>query len=149
MREALGNAFIMNIVIAIVVIIIGVVVSSLAYTKAYKVKNMIISTIESHNTFDASTRAEIDSTLSSMGYKINKNGVQSCNLSEDDGAASTCKSLTTTGSYRYCVYECTTTKGVYYRANSYMYFDLPVIGRMLEFPVHGESKTFYRFDKLN
>lgn len=145
MREALGNAFIMNIVITIVVIIIGVVVSSLAYTKAYKVKNMIISTIESHNGFDADARSEIDSTLLTMGYKVNKNGVQTCKLGSNDesGASNTCEALTTSGSYRYCVYKCSTTKGTYYRATSYMYFDLPIIGGMLEFPVYGETKTFY------
>lgn len=141
MREALGNAFIMNISIAIVVILIGVVVSSLAYTKAYKVKNMIVSTIESHNGNIKSAREEIDNNLQNMGYRLTKNGIQSCGDAE--GRGSKCTSLTSSGNYRYCIYKCETSKGTYYRATSYMYFDLPVIGDNFEFPVSGETKTFY------
>ena len=144
MREALGNAFIMDIAIAIVIIIIGVVVSSFAYTKAFKVKNMIISTIEAHNGNIQTARDEIDANLSTMGYRINQNGInKGCNDDVDEKRHGKCTSLTTTGNYRYCIYKCTTSKGTYYRATSYMYFDLPVIGNNLEFPVYGETKIFY------
>lgn len=138
MREALGNTFIINIVITIVVILIAVVISSLSYTKAFKVKNMIVSTIESNNGFTEAARKEIDANLKTMGYRINKNGIQTCDMSDMGD-----KSLTNSNSYRYCVIEKTTSKGYYYRVTSYMYFDLPVIGNKMEFPVHGETKTFY------
>lgn len=140
MRQALGNAFIMNIVITIVIVIILMVISSLSYTKAFKVKNMIISTIEEENGFNNNAKNKIDANLAKMGYRINKNGIQTCN---EDELPSSCTPINNSASYRYCVYECKTSKGNYYRATSYMYFDIPVIGDKMEFPVHGETKTFY------
>lgn len=141
MREALGNTFIMNIVITIVVIIIAVVISSLSYTKAFKVKNMIVSTIESNNGFNDAARKEIDANLKTMGYRVNRNGIQSCEM--DNMSGYDYKVLTNSNSYRYCVVQIKTSKGYYYRVASYMYFDIPIIGDKMEFPVHGETKTFY------
>lgn len=141
MREALGNTFIMNIVITIVIIIIAVVISSLSYTKAFKVKNMIVSTIESNNGYNEKAKQEIDANLKEMGYRVNKNGIQTCDMDNMDEHNS--KVLTESNSYRYCVVQVTTSKGYYYRVASYMYFDIPVIGDKMEFPVHGETKTFY------
>lgn len=143
MRQALGNAFIMNIVIAIVIVIILMVISSLSYSKAFKVKNMIISTIEENDGFNNKAESQIDANLAKMGYRINKNGIQNC------PAENRCTPMNTSASYRYCVYECKTSKGNYYRATSYMYFDIPIIGDKLEFPVHGETKTFYGAGAFN
>lgn len=142
MREALGNAFVMNIVITIVVILIGVVVSSLSYTKAYKVKNMIIGTIEEHNGWTLEAQSEVDQNLASIGYRLNRNGVQTCTVDEVTGD----KAQVVSSNYRVCVVPYQNAKGTYYRVTSYMYFDLPVIGDMFEFPVHGETKTFYNMD---
>lgn len=154
MRQALGNAFIMNIVITIVIVIILMVISSLSYTKAYKVKNMIISTIEENNGFTNKAREQIDANLDKMGYRINKNGIQNCTDAQDSQTESSsalynCRPVNNYASYRYCIYECKTSKGNYYRATSYMYFDIPVIGDKLEFPVHGETKTFYGAGAFN
>lgn len=146
MRQALGNAFIMNVVITIVIVIILMVISSLSYTKAFKVKNMIVSTIEENNGFNNNAESQIDANLAKMGYRINKNGIQNCNDSELPRG---CSAINNSASYRYCIYECKTSKGNYYRATSYMYFDIPVIGDKLEFPVHGETKTFYGAGAFN
>ena len=142
MREALGNTFIVNVVLTIVIVIIAVVISSLSYTKAYKVKNMIINAIEENNGFTNDAKSEIEANLKTMGYRINRNGIQSCVIDNNSGETS----LTDSNSYRYCVVQRNTTKGIYYRVTSYMYFDFPIIGDRLEFPVYGETKLFYRID---
>lgn len=146
MRQALGNAFIMNIVIAIVIVIILMVISSLSYTKAFKVKNMIISSIEENNGFNNKAVEEIDANLAKMGYRINKNGIQSCDTSD---LPNKCTAVNNSASYRYCIYQCETSKGNYYRVTSYMYFDIPIIGNKMEFPVYGETKTFYGAGAFN
>lgn len=148
MREALGNAFIMNIVIVIVIILIGVVVSSLAYTKAYKVKNMIISAIDEHDGWNEKTREEVDQNLRAIGYKLNRNGVQTCKDLTGNDPINRCRLSALGSDYHYCVYTCDTNKGSYYRVTSYMYFDLPIVSGILEFPVSGESKTFYNMNSL-
>lgn len=140
MRQALGNAFIMNIVIVIVIVIILMVISSLSYTKAFKVKNMIVSAIEENNGFNNKAIEQIDANLAKMGYRINKNGIQTCDQSD---LPEKCTPKNNSSSYRYCVYSCETSKGSYYRVTSYMYFDIPIIGDKMEFPVYGETKTFF------
>lgn len=146
MRQALGNAFIMNIVIVMVIVIILMVISSLSYTKAFKVKNMIVSAIEENNGFNNKAQEQIDANLAKMGYRINKNGIQTCDTSV---LPEKCRAQNNAASYRYCVYECETSKGNYYRVTSYMYFDLPIIGDKMEFPVYGETKTFYGAGAFN
>lgn len=146
MRQALGNAFIMNVVIVMVIVIILMVISSLSYTKAFKVKNMIVSAIEENNGFNNKAQEQIDANLAKMGYRINKNGIQTCDQSD---LPSNCTPKNNSASYRYCVYSCSTSKGDYYRVTSYMYFDLPIIGDKMEFPVYGETKTFYGAGAFN
>lgn len=139
MRQALGNTFVLNVVIVIVIIMMALIIGSLSYTKAFKVKNLIISTIEEHEKFDDVARSSIESSLAEMGYRINRNGVQRCKVD----ATSDETALTNSSSYRYCVVQRKTAKGVYYRVTSYMYFDFPIIGEKLEFPVYGETRMFY------
>lgn len=145
MRQALGNAFITNIVITFVVILIAVVISSLSYSKAFKVKNMIIETIEENGGFNNNTRTQIDENLSSVGYRINRNSVQNCEVGDRTQETA----LNTSNNYRYCVVEKRTIRGIQYRVTAYMYFDLPVIGNNMEFPIHGETRIFYDRDSFN
>lgn len=141
MREAIGSSLLYNIVITIVIVMIAVLVSSLAYSKAFKVKNRIINMIESNRGYDSNLK--IDEELSRMGYKTSN--TSSCK--DIDGV----KPKTTGTSHDYCVYEfktCDTEEessscNSYYKVITYMYFDIPIIGEMLKFPVSGETKVIY------
>lgn len=142
MREAIGSSLLYNIVITIVIVMIAVLISSLAYSKAFKVKNRIINMIESNRGYNSDLN--IDSELTSMGYKTKTSNTSSC--VEKDGAE-----LKTSGvSHDYCVYEYKTcesenggTCNSYYKVITYMYFDIPIIGKLLKFPVSGETKVIY------
>ena len=85
MNQAVGNTAIVNVVVVFVIIISGLFVGSLSYSKAYKVKNIIINAIEEHEGFDEETKAEIEETLTEMGYRINRNGQQKCPNPTVDG----------------------------------------------------------------
>ncbi len=134
MKEAIANAYIVNIVIVFVIIFIFFFASSLTYTKAFKVKNRIIDIIEKYEVYNKDAIDEIASSLSEMGYRINTshNGCPKRNGKESIS--------TTNNTYRYCVYEYDTPKGKYYSVSAFMYFDFPIIGQSLELPVHGETK---------
>lgn len=134
MKEALGNTFIVNIVILFVVVFMFLFVGSMSYTKAYKIKNKIINFIEDSGTYDATTIDNINTTLKQMGYRV-VSGVPKCN---DRGGT-----LLTTdaNNYRYCIVEFESSKGIYYGVTTYMYFDFPIINSLLEFPVYGETKV--------
>lgn len=135
MREAIGSSLLFNLVITFVIVMIAFLISSLAYSKAFKVKNRIINIIEKNEGFDNSLSSEINNELSNMGYRVSKNH----NCKKIDNI----ELVSTGNSYEYCIYEKKTTNGSYYKVVTYMYFDIPIIGSLLHFPVSGETKVFY------
>ncbi len=99
MHSAIGNSILFYIVIFILIIVMFFVVGSISYSKAYKVKNRIIQSIESAGNYE-SVKDELTEDLKRYGYqtsltekckKITVNGVQYENLNDT--------------SYRYCVYK--------------------------------------------
>lgn len=144
MKEAIGNAFIFGLVITFIGIFILFFATSTSYTKAFKVKNKIIEIIEKHSDILSSepvkegrlsndVEAEINTVLSDIGYKIavNKNN---CPVRNGKDA------IVPQSNYDYCIYEYSTVKGKYYGVATYMYYQIPVIGIELKFPVYGETK---------
>lgn len=156
MKESLSNAFILNLVIVFLAIFIILFAGSTAYTKAFKVKNRIISIIEKNeatvvtkgiNTSDVIS--EIESSLADAGYTIVMNNDTKCSTAMNARYADQNKNynVVNTGSntYRYCIAEFydeeSAMQGKYYAVITYMYFEIPLIGAKLEFPVYGETKT--------
>lgn len=141
MKESIANAYIFNIVIVFVVIFIFFFAGSLTYSKAFKVKNRIIDIIEKYEKYDKDVVVpEISDTLTNMGYRIDKSGKtpdQYCPSRNGQNAISFGNNY----GHKYCVYKYQTSKGIYYGVAAYMYFDIPIIGQSLEFPVYGETKV--------
>ncbi len=145
MREAIGSSFVLNFIITFIIIFILIFVGTLTYTKAYKVKNKIVDTIEYYdgkvtngNRLNSDVQTEIDKKLKTIGYRIdNKNS----NCSPDGRIRGTAISKNNSG-YRYCIYKNTTDRGDYYEVIAYAYLEIPIIGAKLEFPVYGETKIF-------
>jgi hypothetical protein len=144
-REAIGNSFVLNFIITFIILFILVFVGMSTFTKAFKVKNKIVDTlenydgkIESSNRLNSDVQNEINEKLGSIGYRIDKTG--EC---KTDGRFSDGQLLSKDSNYRYCVYKFTTSKGNYYGVAAYAYLEIPIIGAKLEFPVYGETKIFY------
>ena len=156
MREAIGSSLLLNIVIVIIGIISAFLISSIAYSKAFKAKSRIISVIEEYgdncnfNDYTNECKNKIESVLSDMGY--------SSNISYDCHDLDDHEHLVYDGSdgHRYCVNRYTlcdyssVTNGCkddsnvsyYYKVYTFMHFDIPLIGQFLEFKVSGETKLF-------
>lgn len=134
MREALGNTFIVNIVILFIVIFVFLFVGSISYTKAFKIKNKIVNYIEDSGSFDKKTQERIAEMLKGTGYRVVA-GNPKCN---SRGGEVLTKEA---GNYRYCVVKFENEKGTYYGVTTYLYFDFPIINSLLEFPVYGETKV--------
>ena len=142
MREAIGSSLLFNLIITFVIIMIAFLIGSLAYSKAFKVKNRIINIIEKNEgNVDVTL---INQKLSEMGYKVDPN--KKCSDTYINGGQLVSGSNNT---YRYCIYKYTTLKDPdtgetndYYKVITYMYFDIPVVG-MIQIPVEGETKVFY------
>lgn len=148
MKEAIGNAFILNLVIIFVFIFIMFFAGSLSYTKAFKVKNRIISILEKYEEVTTGTnlksdiKSEIDSTLKNLGYAVSTN--QSCEEDMAKRFKNSYQNYTTvntgTSTYRYCIAEFSSSRGKYYAVVAYMYFEVPLLRTKLEFPIYGETK---------
>ena len=70
MQEATGQTGLMNIMLAIIGIIIVLLAGSIAYSKAFRVKNKIIDIVEKYEVYDDNSRREIESALTNIGYRV-------------------------------------------------------------------------------
>ena len=142
MKAATGNAMLMNIIIVFLVIVMALLVTSISYTKAFRIKNRIVDIIEYYDGDfdDVGTKAnitnEINNSLSSVGYRLS--GSKKCKEIDNK------KAIQLDSNYQVCIYEYdNSTRGKYYKVIAYMYFDVPVVGSILNIPVSGETKVFY------
>ena len=152
----MGSSLLLNIVIVIIGVVSAFLISSIAYSKAFKVKNRIVSVIEKYNgdcnfDNDADTcYSEINSELQDMGY--------SSNISHGCSDEDTLVYGKNNVRYHFCVNKYTlcdeyktdgktckddSNETYYYKVTTFMHFDIPLIGQVLEFPVSGETKNFY------
>lgn len=130
MREAMGNSLLMNLVIIFVSIVILFFVGILSYSKAYRVKNRIIEVIENHGNYSSSSIDEISTDLKSVGYRTTNN--KKCGSGN----------LNST-SYNYCVYKVddkSSGDSYYFKVVTYVHFEFPIIGGLINIPVKGETK---------
>lgn len=157
MKESINNALILNLVITFLFIFAMLFAGSTAYTKAFKVKNRIISIIEKREqtvltggfkSGEYSVVNEIENALRDTGYRIEMNMNSKCQEAMRKRFKNTNYSYnvidTGTSTYNYCIAEFQSDsemKGKYYAVITYMYFEVPLIGKKLEFPVYGETKT--------
>lgn len=146
MKEAIGNAFLTGLAIVFLSLIMLLLISSLTYSKAYKAKNKIVSTIEKYDGFTAEAAEEINQNLHSIGYRTSHSNQKCAELSNADelhGNTMTVVHDTDEGDYHYCLYEVRTSRGAYFHAITFMQFDIPIIGEYLNFKVEGDSRVVY------
>lgn len=140
MRQAVGSAFILNLVIVFITLMMLVFVGSISYSKAYKTKNRIINIIEDNKGYNESSISEIETFMADTGYQISLTS-DCTKVAPANGSTVYPTSSIKTG-YRYCIFEnkASNDNGVYYTVVTFMKFDFPVIGNYIEFPVKGETK---------
>ena len=150
MNEATGQTGLMNIMLTIIGITIVLLAGSIAYSKAFRVKNRITDAIEKNGGYNGVTKSLIEETLKNIGYKTidPKEYLSYCPTNKFKGsdAEEPFYELVTNNypGYLYCVYSKDYGEGVYsYKVMAFMYFDLPVISRYILIPVTGETKIIY------
>lgn len=153
MRGAIGNAMVMNIVITFIILTTAFLVSSISYSKAFKVKTKIIDIIEKYDgDFNKTSgnesviTSEINQFLGQTGYRTTSATAKgNCNKYVDSSKETL---MGTTSSYDICIIKknnnSSTYHGPYYKVVVYMYFDFPIIGDMIKIPVSGETRSFFK-----
>lgn len=139
MKESIGNSYLIMIAMVFLFILMGLLVSALSFSKAFKAKNKIINVIEKYNGFNSESQAEVEKDLFKMGYK-GSNSVSLCETIDN----MTIVHDATKGSYNYCVYEVKTSRGYYYHVVTFTNFDIPILGDYIKFEVKGDSRTVYQ-----
>ena len=127
MDESIANSVLLKLVIFVTIVIMLMVLGAVSYSKAYKAKNRIIQNIESAGTYqDAAVK--INEDLKTMGYQTDLKG--NCgNMNENKT------------SYVYCVEKVEAKDGgYYYKVTTFMNYNLPLIGDMINPSVKGETK---------
>lgn len=144
MSNAFGGVVNLTFIVVFLVVVSGFLAFSVSYNKAFRVKNKIISIIETKEGIDhddGSAREEIKNYMSSIGFSYKKDwsaeGYDTCR----DGF---CYS-------KVPVSDAVPAEGikakVYYKVSTAVNIDLPVLGyyvpQMKLFQVSGTTSTFY------
>lgn len=159
MREAIGNTFIVNLLLVFIAVLSALLIGSIAYSKAYKVKNRIVFTIEKYGAWEIYdrnggnniVRNEIETALKDVGYHLRLvSSAKDCPDRAGKTGVGTRRrvyggNVPNETTYDYCVWEYTLEngKGRYYGVTTFMHFNIPLIGSYLQFPVYGETRPLY------
>lgn len=142
MRESLGGSMLLYIVIFFVSAVMLFFVSSLSYSKAYKVKNRIVEYTEKNykilETNKTSFLNELNKELKAIGYSSNR--TRNCPADSNHGECK--RDLNDPNGYNFCLCKHEDSNGFYYEVITYTQFDIPIIGGIISNSVHGETKIF-------
>lgn len=163
MRESIGGAWIITIVVLFIVLFSGYLAVSINYTKAFKVKNFIINTIEQNEGFskysgndintasiqtleaDKTTQGYITAYLKSTGYFTTENETEMrrrCN-GENSLSGSNEEYYYAGG---YCIKKICNYSGYgapYYKVTTFIKFQIPIIQTAMLIEINGETKPLF------
>ena len=146
MREAVGQTFIVNLILVFFAVISALLIGSLSYSKAFRVRNRIIYVIEKHGAWDAPgqnrIRLEIEHGLREIGYQMNLWDAQCRPRAGGELVYGRTPggnpAVVMESPFDFCVHRF--EGGRYYGVTTFMHFNIPLIGGFLRFPVHGQTK---------
>lgn len=158
MRDAIGGVLVIEIIIVFLLIINSYLAFSVNYTKAFRVKNRMISIIENYEGMtdgELGSKKAIENMMIENHYSINNAYTDRCGTL--DGAKTYRKSPNSVGGFCYYITETSesgqglaseTYKGTVYSVAVFVNIDLPVLNRIFPlfsnlFAIKGETKTIY------
>ena len=149
MKKVIGETYVYNLVIIFLLIMLGFLMASYSYSKAYRVSKSILKIIENYSGYagtDSVTQTAIDQYLIGIGY--NRSAVN-CPIEDDSSGKKKEADWAISG---ICIYEIDKTKDadgknlyVTYGVVSYMRIDLPLI-ELISIPIYGETEKIYVFE---
>ena len=158
MRDAIGGVFVIEFIIVFLLIVNSYLAFSVNYTKAFRVKNRVISIIENYEGLtdgELGSKRAIEKMMIENHYSINSAYTDRCETL--DGAKTYIKSPNNVGGF--CFYITATSesgqglasetyKGTVYSVAVFVNIDLPVLNKLFPyfsnvFAIKGETKTIY------
>lgn len=131
MREAMGGALLIKLVMFFIVIYVCFLAIAINYSITFRVKNQIINLIEAYEGYDLAEDS-IEEYVAGIGYyRASANsmtlGNEAC-VNNVNG---------------YCITPINSERGTYFKVTTYVSFDFPIIGKIMNFPVSGETRVIY------
>ena len=147
MKQAIGGATVINIVIIFIIIIFALLAATFSYAKAYKVNTRIMNGIEIYEGYNDSSASYINNFLVSMGYK---KGKKDCPLTKKINGKDGELIPSDSNNHYYCVYKYNSSSegSCYYSyaVVTYISFDLPIVGKF-DIPISSKTNRIYNFSK--
>lgn len=151
MREAYGGTWITGLVISFMLIFVSFLALALNYTKAFQMKNELLTILEKYEgatTGDNGSISIINNYLKNKGYSTmgycedGSYGVSNLN-------SSAISDVNESAEYYYCITKVSSptannASNVYYKVNTYFYFNLPIIGDIFKFDISGSTNNIAR-----
>jgi hypothetical protein len=155
-RESIGGTWITGLVITFMLIFVAFLSLSLNYTKAFQMKNEMLTILEKYEGINANSIEIINNYLSKNGYSTtgtcDKGNYGVSNLDSNAGSIVSDESA----QYYYCISSNTstvTTNGknfttANYTVKIYFNFNLPVIGDIFKFKISGTTNNIAKPQSL-
>lgn len=147
MKESIGSTASLNIVFAFIAIVFAFVAGALSYYKAFKINNVITSSIEKYEGFNSLAVDQINLQLSGLGYqRLNVN----CPDVRRFGDKEFELDLNPNNGDGYCIYHYssqTDNPDDYYDeygVTTYMSINFPILNRLIRIPVNTTTHEIYR-----
>ena len=153
MKEAVGGIGITQIVIFFLILFSAYISVSINMSKAYKVRNEVISIIEKNNGLNNTALSQIQNYMSSVGYRTTGN----CNSSDNFGwEGINGNNYNNSSKALFCyramevVYSTAGSAGdpqfpqsAYYQIKVFFSLDIPVINNVFKFHLIGSTRRLY------
>lgn len=169
MKDAVGSSLLVYLVIIVVGIVGACVIASNAYSKAYKAKNNIITSIDKYYMVNTDSGEEgtstitdcfqdeickttLKSTLNNMGYKLSIKA-DDCKSKQIINKINSNDLIYPTGEEKsdgYCIYKTfVNDTDYYYTVITFSHLNINVlgIGTLFKTPVYGETRVYYDYTK--
>lgn len=147
MREAIGGTWITQLIIVFMFIFVAFLALSLNYSKAFRVKNEVLSFVEKNEGITLNTVKKVNNYLKYSGYnsmgKCAKGmyGVANLNATTYTLVNDSNKN----NKFYYCIGKIDSKSinfqnRAYYKAKLFFKFNLPVVGNIFNFEIDGQTK---------
>ncbi len=163
MRDAIGGTLTIQIIIIFLIIVNSYLAFTVNYTKAFRVKNQIISIIEKNEGLTDQARKEIEEYMDKVSYSASyMNSCSSLSRDASQGEGKEWKSMTHQGGAKTSIYcyainkqdatggvdEGTTYAGSYYSVATFVDINIPILKTFFgeiatKFAIKGETKMIY------
>lgn len=143
MKEAIGTSMVFNLMMIFVGVLIVILISSISFSKAFKIRNRIIDRLEENNGYNTASVELINNDLRAIGYQVVPDVKCASKTYNWNGEEVDALVSDLSDTYQYCVYQYNTDRGSYYGVTVFIRFDIPLIGDYVKIPVYGESRIIY------